>query len=370
MAAPAVAHVGAGLGGALDQAAPPDLRRLTELAEDAFAAATAAAGVIERDYDVAGHRVRLRLAGSALDGKLTPALAHLVAGEDGRRPALTVSAWDGRSTGTGAPPVPCRPTGAAVAARRDADGARRLRGAYQDVEAALSLLDDAGGKAWYWAADAGLVHYYDTSAPFRILLHWWMSRRGRQLVHAAAVGDADGGALVVGRSGSGKSTTALACLLAGLAYAGDDYVLVGTDPEPTVYSLYCSGKLEPDHVARFPELAPSITNADRLATEKAVVFASDRFADRLRPSLPLRAVVLPEVVGDRPGTTVARAPRAAALAALAPSTILQLPGAGEAALRTAGDVVRAVPAFSLRIGSDVAGIGPAVRDLLSEVSAG
>ena len=69
---------------------------------------------------------------------------------------------------------------------------------------------------------------------------------------AAAVGQAAGGVLLVGAGGSGKSTCALSCLTSDLLYAGDDYVAVELRPEPRVLSLFCSGKLEPDHAALLP----------------------------------------------------------------------------------------------------------------------
>ena len=54
----------------------------------------------------------------------------------------------------------------------------------------------------------------------RALFHWIMEDRGRALVHAAAVGRSDGGLLIVGRGGSGKSTTALVVRGPGPALPG------------------------------------------------------------------------------------------------------------------------------------------------------
>ena len=79
----------------------------------------------------------------------------------------------------------------------------------------------------------------------RTLFHWLMELYGRQLIHAAAVGTDIGGALIVGKGGVGKSTTSLASLAAGLRFVGDDYVIVGFDPHPTAWSLYCTAKVSP-----------------------------------------------------------------------------------------------------------------------------
>ena len=74
------------------------------------------------------------------------------------------------------------------------------------------------------------------------------------MVHAAAVGDESGGVLLVGRGGSGKSTTALSCLGTQVGYLADDYCLVEMVEGPRVHSLYTSGKANRGSIARLPRL--------------------------------------------------------------------------------------------------------------------
>src|SRR5205823_136180 len=81
--------------------------------------------------------------------------------------------------------------------------------------------------------------------PLRHILHLWLASRGVQFVHAGAVGRPSGGCLIVGKSGSGKSTSTLATLGSELLYAGDDYVGVSvTTGGAHVHSIYGCGKLE------------------------------------------------------------------------------------------------------------------------------
>jgi hypothetical protein len=164
------------------------------------------------------------------------------------------------------------------------------------------------------------------------------------------VGTRDGGALLVGRGGSGKSTTALACLEAGLQYAGDDHCLVSIDPIPYAHSLYSSGKLNPDSLERLPALRAAVANGDRLDCEKALLLLAPFAPDRVVAGFPLRAIILPQVHGG-PETELRPASPAAALLALAPSTLLPLPkshGAGLAALAT---LTRQLPCYHLRLGA-------------------
>src|SRR5262249_58368179 len=94
----------------------------------------------------------------------------------------------------------------------------------------LSALDVGTGLAVCWLDDARRVPYYQTGAPLKTILGWWFDRPDRQLLHAGAVGAGEAGVLLAGAGGAGKSTTALLCVDAGLRYAGDDYVLVATEP--------------------------------------------------------------------------------------------------------------------------------------------
>ena len=127
-----------------------------------------------------------------------------------------------------------------------------------------------------------------------------------------------------------------------------------------IYSLYCSGKVHRSNLSRLPHLAAALANPDR-AEEKAVLFVPAAFPGRAIASLPLRAIVVPRIV---PGgqTRIRETTQAAALAALAPSTIFQLHPPAKTALARMAQLVRGVPAFELELGADVAAIpGELVR---------
>ena len=89
----------------------------------------------------------------------------------------------------------------------------------------------------------------------RNILHWWAASTSGQLIHAGALGRPDGGVLLLGAGGAGKSTTTLASLGSALRIAGDDFNLVDTAEPVTVHSLYSGAKLADAARSRFPELA-------------------------------------------------------------------------------------------------------------------
>jgi hypothetical protein len=180
------------------------------------------------------------------------------------------------------------------------------------------------------------------------------------------VGLPDGGVLLVGKGGSGKSTSALVSLDSELRYAGDDYAMVSLSPQPMVHSLYSSGKVHADNLSRLPHLVPALSNAAVLDTEKGVVFVQEHFPGRLIEGFPLRAIVLPTISGG-PVTRTVPASRAAALAALAPSTVFQLHNSGAEALRYSAQLVREVPAYVLELGANVSDVPPVLLALLQEL---
>ena len=328
---------------------------------DRFAfAADRAGGITERCFSIGGRRVILRFAGPALIEPVTRALAHLGCppGAGAEDPPLTVMLWDEASTGVGV-----------AGLRRDTDTPsmelfRRpgMVGLHQPVERILCVLDQSRDTALWWTPDALTLPYWERGAPLLRLLHWWMPRHGCQVVHGAAVGTAHGGVLLVGPSGSGKSSTALASLQGGLHYVGDDYVLMELGPPATAYSLYNSAKLHPEQATRFPALLEGPGAPDE---EKVLAFMHERRPEQLALSVPLVAVLAPVVVPST-RTTVAPLPRAQALAALAPSTILQLHGGDDTLARLAA-LLRAVPCYRISLGSDMEAIAHVIAGLIEDL---
>lgn len=337
----------------------------------AFQTATQAAGTIERFYDLGGYRVKLCFAGRALIQHVTPALAHRAAAPN-QKPDLTVCLWDTASTDVNMPPP---------AWGGDAYGARGEIKGFNDARsqtnfqldgpalrvAAANMLDHELNTALYWIPDASQFPYYERSAPLRMILNWWMSRRGRQVIHAGAVGTAqEGGVLLAGKGGSGKSTAALACLPSKLLYASDDYLLLDNGPTPFAYSLYSSAKLHGDHLHRLPHLSAAVSKEENLAEEKAIIFLNDYFPEKLTAGFPIRAILLPRVTGS-PETQIKRASGAACLTALAPSSIFQLPGAGAEAFHQLARFTQRVPGYVLELGTDIARIPLVILKLLAEI---
>lgn len=107
--------------------------------------------------------------------------------------------------------------------------------------------------------------------------------------------------------------------LAGLPIVADDYCVIGPGDRPMAYSLYNTVKLKGNEdVRRFAELAPYISNPDRTADEKAMIFLHECFRDQIMVDMPIKALLILRIKG-KPGTDFTPAPSIAAMKALAPA---------------------------------------------------
>jgi hypothetical protein len=323
------------------------------------------------DFRIANKTIRFCFAGTGLATQLTRALSHLRAGVE--HPQCTVRVWDAKSY-SGYPSILLRAYLASLeSVWWDFVNARGellefhqppFMAAYSPGTNGLSILDTAKGAGFYWKSQSLDLPYYEAGSPFRTLLHWWLRSQGVQFVHGAAVGLESAGVLLVGKGGSGKSTSAMACLAAGLKYAGDDYCAVTLDPEPVVYSLYNTCKfLGDDDLARFPGLASRVWNQVRTGEDKATVFLNEHWPERVVPSLPLKAVLVPRITGAA-RTTLRPCGGMEALAAVAPATMAQLPSSDGQDLKLLSTLVRRLPTFVIELGTDVDRIPAAILEFL------
>lgn len=317
-----------------------------------------------RRLAVAGQEIELRFASDAMLQHFFPALEHLTCRSTGDA-GLTVFLWDSSADGSSAPVPPWDQDAYAPRGEvRWSAGDGELQVAYNPGSRVLSVFNGVSGEAFLWLPDVRECPSWESAAPLRTVLHWWATRAGRQLLHGAAVGDASGALLLTARGGSGKSTTALNALLAGMSYLGDDYVLAALDEAgPSVHSLYATAKVDPAAPDTVPALTQLMHDASAEAGEKVVIYLAKWKRDLLARSLPLRAVVVP---GLKPGESSRLAPLKPSVAylAMAPTTAFQLPQAREAATTFMRRLVSAVPCFRLELGDDIDAVPQLLRELL------
>jgi len=300
---------------------------------------------------IADADLELAIADTAVGAALLPALRHhihpLVAHGDRHDTATTsVVVWSGPMD-----PFPWSRgdlgRGGAVAGL--SRGPVRATAAADDTS--LMLWDDEHRIACCWFAGVAGVTRWDRAAPLRTALHFALAGPHRQLVHGAVVGMGGRGVLLAGPGGAGKSTTALACLQAGLQVVGDDYAAVSFPAGRTqAWNLFRSIKVG--------EREAGVNGRD----DRRTLIVGEDIPGSATEMLELSAVLLPRVAGG-PQSSVSTASPAEALRALAPSTLLQIPYEERPSMGLLAQLARALPAYRLNLGAD-RGV-PAIRQVLA-----
>ena len=207
-----------------------------------------------------------------------------------------------------------------------------------------------GGEAIYWVADPDDLPWWESTFPFRSVLHWWTAGRPLQLMHAAAVSPNGREAfLIPGPSGSGKSTTVVTLLEHGCPSQGDDYVLVKTD-DPQVFPLYNTLKLTDEAVDTWLS-----HRKDRLHRPVPEAKWVGRLSDwgALGGAMPLAGVLVPEIrKGD--GPAISRINPAAAALAIAPTTLHHLPERRDESWTKMTQLLGQLPVWRWRLERDLA----------------
>jgi hypothetical protein len=353
-----------------------------ERARDACDEAMAIAGaeLVERTFIFAGRRVRMRVGGRELAEHLMRPFVHLRdasgrgAGANGgaHEPAsLAIDVWDERvvhvpypSGDDREPNETMRPTGHGVLALSAA-----TRFVRYDCTAWVTWLDRGARRIIGWRANADRLSMHERTRPLPFLLPVWYADQGVQVIHAGLVARDGRGILFCGANGAGKSTSSLACLCAGLDFLSDDHVgLESTTGGFLGHSVFASTRLEPDHLQRFPELVPHAIPSPEWYETKSLILVAEAFPERVKPLVPISAIALP-VLGETSRSSITPIGRAAALRALAPSTLMQMPfGATADRFAELARLTASVPAFRLDLGRDVRGIAPRVHELLDELA--
>lgn len=314
----------------------------------------------DRYYLIAGYVLRLRFSGPALLQRFSSAFDHLLISDE-YEPDLTINLWEAGSSLRLSAPRPWSRYDYLPMGFIQGFNDERFVTIFQHESQVLNMLDRENKQAIFCSLDLDKIPVFENGHPLLPLLHAWLSGCQRQLIHAGAVGFRNGGVLISGKSGSGKSSTALSCLQSALSYAGDDFVAVHLSPQPFVYSVYNTGKIERDHLNHFPHLMPLVEKEEN-SNGKVVFYFHQGFKEKLIGGFPVKAIVFPKIAG---GTSrLVRVTPAESLKILAVSTVALLPGFFDLSLKNLATLARKVPGYSLELGSDLSEVPALIEDLL------
>ena len=330
------------------------------------------------DFEVLGRIVRLRLAGDALEGVLVDALRHRELPGGGGEPDLEICAWDSRSTGTdadlrGIPVLGEEREGGTLAndPRTVVHGSSGFLSIQGTTPWAAQGYDADARAAFLWGKEPSVLSVWgERTKPFLEIFHAWLIDSPWQPIHGGAVGGSEGGVLLAGGSGVGKSTTVMSCVRAGWLYAGDDYLAIRTDAgQAYVDNLYGSARLCVDMADRFAELrSAEVGTVSMNGVEKRDMILADLLPRSRFGGFPIRAILLPRITGGSRSSLRPASPGQATVAIGAMTMHLLRAGAREAFEKIAG-IAAATPAYWLDLGDDIddlparigseIGVGPA-----------
>jgi len=223
----------------------------------------------------------------------------------------------------------------------------RFRAAIGAGGVSLQIFDLEESSGIYWVERADLVPAWERAAPYRCLAAWGLEAHGLVLAHAAALAVGDQAVLVTGPSGRGKSTIALGWVSSGGGYLADDFVAV-SDQAEKAYGLFRSAKISPAELqTRFSRLNHTCWGGEG---EKAILLF-DESVCRLPSNAQLRAVVA-LAAGRASSPRLVPCTAKTALLALAPSSVLQVPGVRQAAFSRLGSLVRRVPTCEMTLSTE------------------
>ncbi len=331
---------------------------------DEFEALADRDGTIEQDLSFPHRRVRLRFTSHHLANALLPALTRRRQPPTGQ-PDITINLWEATATLHPPIPYPWTPEQIGPAGLITGTATNQILAIHDTAAGAITLHHRPQHTILHRVTDHHTIPWWERAAPLRPALHLALTQPGHHLVHAGAIGNHHGAALLAGPAGAGKTTLALAALTHNLHYLADDYTLLDTHPQPTAHSIYDTAKLDGGHLRRFPSLASLVRfPPPEAADEKAVLDVASVGRGSVRQSLPVRAVVVPRIAAGTKRARLRPARASEALLALAPSTVFQMPFDDRAVLGALAQLVREVPSYQLELGADPAQLAELLKQTL------
>lgn len=195
----------------------------------------------------------------------------------------------------------------------------------------------------------------------------WLTRPGLQIMHAGAVSYDGAAALIIGPGGVGKSTSTLACALAGAGFLGDDAVLVDAKGEagrPVVHCLFATAKLNSDSAGAlgcgdWPELGVTRPKLKR------VVAVNDHLT--VARSAPIAAlIVLGAPTEERPRPRRLRTSEVLASLVSTAAPVSCRTGSPADWLSLVAALARDVPGFRLPVSWKLDAVAAAIREVVTD----
>ncbi|MCI5078375.1 hypothetical protein [Oricola sp.] len=336
---------------------------------DAAAIASQRIATHRLDIRLAGERVELVVAGDDLAAHVMPVFAHLAEPDSPNVTAeRTVTFLDARAAGGAA--LPASTDGEWVLQGDGWQVSTHGNGRYLSEvrDGSLICLDRATGSvaALFEAAEG--LSLADRARPLQRMMSQICLSCGAQNIHGGLVARDGVGALIVGGSGRGKTTTSIDCLLNGLDFLGDDSVAIRETEHGSFsgYSLYGSTRVHPHQVARWPEILDD-WRMPAPGDDKALLLPGTIAAGRMARQCEIRAILVPRIT-DGVFRAIMTSPRASFSALVHDSEETRRFQMSPAEFHRFARLTRETPCFLCDLDAEPAAVAAGVADILREVT--
>ena len=316
--------------------------------------------------EVAGIYFKLNFAGSAMCPVILSSIEHLII-EDTyfSDVAYTIHIWDSSSTKVEMPKSPVDMDGVEDSGELKGYNTERIKSAYFGHARSVNLVDLHDREGIVCFHSSLQIPAFERACSLRAVFNWIFQYHKKAIVHAAAVGISDRAILIVGKSGYGKSSTALRCLEGGLKYYGDDVCVVSSDDKKAyVHGLYSSGKAFTHDMHHFSSLAAAIPSDKLAIDEKELFFFNSILPHLMEKKARIQAIVMPHI---NPNLPIGFEPisYAKVLSVLASSTVNLMPGLTNNIFLQLKKVAQKAPCYQFNLGKDTSQIATEIKSFLS-----
>jgi hypothetical protein len=320
------------------------------------------------EIDLAGARVRLRIAGDVLNEYLVETFAHLQA-PPSTSPDLEIDAWAEDETGEEG--LPAAFLGEAAFTTPIDGGMIEISAderflAYRVGEHSLSWLDRRAGRIVASVRRPHDLLLRERVKPFGALIPLWLRDRDVRVLHAAAIAVGERAVILPGNSGAGKSTCATVCVEAGLDYIGDDTIALQENDAGgfIAHSMYGAARLWPADGAFFPEWYRHAVHPHGAGDEpKLLFYVGRRHRDLLVRRANVAALAFPRF-SDTSHGRLRRLNQAQALRALVASSLFLSVTPEREDFEHLLRLATSLPAYEIELGTDRRSIPALVEQCL------
>ncbi len=316
-------------------------------------------------FKLAEQDVLICTAGRNLRTTLCRAFSHLPITKESGVDTLEMSVWDVKESGVELPSFPWHECNIEQTENVFHISSNKFSVFFLEKQTIFQIYHTELNRAIICVNDAKELPTYFMSSPFFRIIQLWSKRYNLNIIHAGCVADENHAVLFVGKGGKGKSTSSIQCLIGGLNYIGDDYILVKYDSVPIAYSIYCTGKVHSAQLKKFPQLEQISINSKNDLFDKPLVYLNELFKEQVIYKSPIKAIIVPNVTSNET-TQLTPISSFEALKAMAPSTLIQLNLDNDTiGFSKMAKLVKTTPAYRLDLGAHIEQIGSKITELLN-----